>query len=72
MTRKVAPTKADLRFRLVFSLMGLLLMVLAVLYRGMPKGPAMVEIVGIASVFFGGTAIWSIRKLKKGEYRDGL
>ena len=72
MTNKFGPTKADLKFRLIFSLAGLAMMVGAVIYRGMPKGPAMFEIIGVASVFFGGTAIWTIRKLMKGEYSDGL
>ena len=69
---KYGPSKADLKFRLAFSVAGLAMMVGAIAYRGMPVGPAMFEILGIASVFFGGTAIWTIRKLIKGEYSDGL
>ena len=72
MTHKHAPTKADLKFRLAFSVAGLALMVGGVLCRGMPQGPAFFEVIGIASLFFGGTAIWTIRKLMKGEYSDGL
>ena len=37
---KHAPTKADLKFRLTFSLAGIALMVGGVFYRGMPQGPA--------------------------------
>jgi len=69
---KYAPTKSDLKFRLAFSLAGLAMMVGAVLYRGAPVGPAMFEILGISTVFFGGTAIWTIRKLIRKEYSDGL
>ncbi len=69
---KFAPTKADLKFRLGFSVAGLALMVGAVLFRGIPAGPAFVEVFGIATAFFGGTAVCTIRKLMKGEYSDGL
>ena len=69
---KHAPTKADLKFRLAFSLAGIALMVGGVFYRGMPQGPAFFEVIGIATAFFGGTAIWTIRKLMKGEFSDGL
>ncbi|QBF33659.1 hypothetical protein [Thalassococcus sp. S3] len=69
---KFGPSKSDLIFRLVFSLCGLAMMVGAILYRGMPKGPAMFEIIGIASVFFGGTAVWTIRKLIRKDYSDGV
>ena len=69
---KYAPTKADLKFRLAFSVAGLVMMVGAILYRGWPPGPAMIEILIIATAFFGGTAVWTIRKLTKGEYSDGL
>ncbi len=69
---KFSPTKADLKFRLAFSVAGLIMMIGAILYRGMPVGPAMFEILGIASVFFGGTAVWTVRKLIRKEYSDGL
>ena len=53
------PTRAELWFRLIFSLAGLGLMTVALVVRGVPNGPALVEVVGLAGVFFGGTAIWS-------------
>lgn len=69
---KFAPTKADLKFRLGFSVAGLALLTGAVLFRGIPAGPAFVEVFGISTAFFGGTAVWTIRKLMKGKYSDGL
>lgn len=59
---KFGPSRGELWFRLWFSLAGLMLMVFALLYRGM-GGIAWVEIVLIASAFFGGTALWAARKL---------
>lgn len=58
------PTRGELIFRLCFSLAGLVLMIAAILYRGI-SGIAALEIVGIAGAFFGGTAIWTIRQLLK-------
>lgn len=69
---KHAPTRSELKFRLAFSLAGLAMMVGAILYRGWPPGIAMAEVLVITTAFFGGTAIWTIRKLMKGEFSDGL
>ncbi|MFY9210154.1 MAG: hypothetical protein WAO69_03415 [Aestuariivita sp.] len=69
---KYAPTKGDLQFHLGFSLVGLALMCAGVFYRGLPSRPAMFEVIGVSTLFLGGTAIWTMRKLKKGEYSDGL
>ena len=62
---KFGPSRQEIVFRLRVSIAGLALLVAAVLYRGMPKGPAMFEVIGIAGVFFGGTLVWSILKLRK-------
>lgn len=59
---KFGPSRGELWFRFGFSLAGLTLMVVALVYRGM-GGIAWVEIVLIASAFFGGTAIWTARRL---------
>lgn len=72
MTNKYGPTRADLRFRLMFSIVGLALMVFALVYRGLPQGPAGWEAIGLAALFFGGTFIWTLRKLIKKDYPDGL
>ena len=67
---KYGPTRGELKFRLVASLFGLAFMLGALAYRGIPEGPAFVEVVGIASVFFGGTAIWTARRLIRRDHPD--
>ncbi len=57
------PTRNELWFRLVFSLAGLALLIAAVMIRGISNAAALVEVVGIAGLFFGGSAIWTARKL---------
>lgn len=59
------PTKNELWFRLLFSLGGLALLIVAVIVRGISNSAALVEVVGIAGAFFGGTAIWSALKLAR-------
>jgi hypothetical protein len=59
---KYGPSRGELWFRLAFSLGGLALMITAVTARGV-GGIAWVEVVGLASVFFGGTAVWTIIRL---------
>jgi hypothetical protein len=60
---RFGPTRGELKFRLAVSLAGVALMVFALFYRGVPEGPALVEVVGIAGLFFGGTAVWSAVRL---------
>lgn len=72
MTNKYGPTRADLKFRLIFSIFGLGLLVFAIAYRGWPQGPGGWEAIGLGAVFFGGTFLWTARKLIKGDYSDGL
>ena len=60
---KYGPTRAELKFRIVVSIFGLGFMLFAIWYRGIPDGPALVEVVGLASVFFGGPLILSVRRL---------
>lgn len=66
----IGPTRGELWFRLVFSLLGLGLVVVVVALRGMPTGPAFVEVFLIAGGFFGGTTVWSIAKLRKAKGDD--
>lgn len=61
---KYGPTRSEIRFRLWISVAGLAFLIFALAYRGIPTGPAMFEVVGIAGVFFGGTFIWSLWKLR--------
>lgn len=69
---KFGPTKADLMFRLIFAIAGLAMVGAAIAYRGLPTGPGGWEAIGIATVFFGGTLIWTLRKLFRKDYSDGL
>jgi hypothetical protein len=62
------PSRKELWFRLCFSLFGLALVVLTVVLRGISNAAALVEVVGIAGLFFGGTAVWTILKLRR--HRD--
>lgn len=57
------PTRNELWFRLGFSLVGLVLVMVTVMSRGISNAAALVEVVGIAGLFFGGTALWTARKL---------
>lgn len=59
---KFGPTRGEMWFRLCFSLAGLALMVFALVTRGF-GGIAWVEIVLIASAFFGGSAAWCAHRL---------
>ena len=58
--------------RRVHHAVGLVLLVSAIAYRGWPKGPGGWEAIGIATVFFGGTFVWTLIKLIRGDHPDGL
>ena len=60
---KYGPTRGEHLFRLVFSLFGLGAISVLIAMRGIPKGPGLVEVVGIAGAFFAGTLILSARAL---------
>jgi hypothetical protein len=60
---KFGPTRGELKFRIVVSILGLAFMGFAIWHRGIPDGPALVEVVGLAGVFFGGTLVLSVRRL---------
>jgi hypothetical protein len=66
---RFGPSRGELKFRLAVSCAGLCLMAAALFLRGVPTGPAFVEVVGIAGAFFGGTAVWSLWRLytKRGK-----
>ncbi len=63
------PPRSEWRFRLIFSLCGLAMLIGGLIYRwGEPLGPGAWEAILIAVVFFGGTTVYSTRKLmKRGE-----
>ena len=62
---RFGPTRGELRFRLAASIAGLALMLVALFHEGAPSGSAVVEIVGLAGAFFGGTALWSVWQLAR-------
>ncbi|NUB44884.1 hypothetical protein GEU84_010850 [Fertoebacter nigrum] len=62
---KFDPPRRELWLRLAISVAGLALLVTALALRGIPEGPAFVEVVGVAGAFFGGSAIWCGWKLWK-------
>lgn len=56
-------TRGELWFRVGVSLAGLGLVAVMLAVRGMPTGPGLVEALGIPLLLFGGTVVWSGRKL---------
>lgn len=69
---KFDPPRSELKFRLWVSIAGLLMLLGAVIYRGFPNSLAMFEVILIAGAFFGGTLVWTLRKLRKRDDADGL
>lgn len=65
---KYGPGRGELWFRLVFSLAGLALMLVAVRMHGV-RGLAWFEIVLMSVAFFGGTAVWAGWRLWQGRGR---
>lgn len=66
------PSKSELKFRMWFSLAGLVMLVGALVFRGLPMGPAMFEVVAIAGAFFGGSFFWTWRKLRRLKNGRGM
>jgi hypothetical protein len=60
---KFGPTRGEHLFRLIFSIFGLGCIGVLFAVHGVPRGPGLVEVVGIAGAFFGGTAVLSARAL---------
>lgn len=60
---KYGLTRGEHWIRLVISLGGLCLLVLLVALRGWPEGPGLVEVLGVAGLFFGGSAVMALRGL---------
>lgn len=57
------PSRGEVFFRIAVSVAGLAFLGFAIWSRGLPEGPALVEVVGLASVFFSGTLLLSVRRL---------
>lgn len=66
---RFGPTRGEWWFRLAVSALGLGLLAAALAIRGMPEGPGLIEVVGVAGLFFGGTALLAIRALWRGRPR---
>ena len=62
---KYGPTRGEYWIRLAISALGLCLLTAAIGLRGWPEGPGLVEVVGVAGLFFGGSAIMALRGLWK-------
>ena len=60
---KYGPTRGEHLFRLIFSIFGLGCIGVLFAVQGVPRGPGLVEVVGIAGAFFGGTFVLSARAL---------
>jgi xanthosine utilization system XapX-like protein len=65
---RFGPTRGELWVWLWVSAGGLGLMLFAVVSRGLPTGPALVEVVGIATLLFGYLAARSVKRLIRREH----
>jgi xanthosine utilization system XapX-like protein len=65
---RFGPTRGELWFWLWASLAGLGLMLVAVFARGLPSGPALAEVVGLASIVFGYLGLRSVKRLIRREH----
>lgn len=68
MAQKHGPTRGELFFRLGFSLVGLGLVAIALVMRGLPTGPGGWEAIGLGTAFFGGTFGWTLYKLIRRDH----
>jgi hypothetical protein len=65
---KYSPTRGELKFWLILSLTGLCLMVIVLVKRGIPTGPALFEVVALPSAFLGYLLIRSVKRLIRREH----
>ncbi|MFK7869138.1 MAG: hypothetical protein AB8B58_07860 [Roseobacter sp.] len=68
MKRHFGPSRTELKRRVAISSFGMLALVGAVGYRGWPPGFAMLEVLVIGGLFFGGTLLFSLRKLQRRDH----
>jgi hypothetical protein len=68
MSRKFGPSRGELWVRLWVGIGGLCLLAVALWVRGIPSGPALVEVVGLAGLVFGGTVLWAGWRLWKRDH----
>jgi hypothetical protein len=65
---RYGPTRGELWFWLWVSAGGLGLIGFALAYRGLPSGPALAEVVGIAGLVFGYLGARSVKRLIRREH----
>jgi hypothetical protein len=65
---RFGPTRGELWFWLWASIGGLALTVFALAYRGLPSGPALAEVVGLAGLVFGYLGLRSVKRLIRKEH----
>ena len=65
---RFGPTRGELWFWLWVSAGGLFLMLVSLFARGIPQGPAIAEVVGLASVVFGYLGGRSVKRLIRREH----
>ena len=65
---RFSPTRGELWFWLWVSAAGLGLLAVALLFRGLPSGPALAEVVGVASLVFGYLGGRSVKRLIRREH----
>lgn len=68
MRQHFGPTRGELMFRSVVSVFGLAFLGFLLWRRGVPDGPALIEVVGVALAFFGGTLALSVWRLVKRDH----
>jgi hypothetical protein len=70
MANRFGPTRGELWFRLVVSVGGLALVGVLVALHGIPSGPGLIEVLAIPLLLFGGTLVFSARKLIRRDHPD--
>jgi hypothetical protein len=65
---RFGPTRGELWVWLWISVAGLALMAFAVVYRGLPSGPALAEVVGLATLVFGYLGGRSVKRLIRRQH----
>ncbi|TAG25499.1 MAG: hypothetical protein EAZ40_05665 [Rhodobacterales bacterium] len=65
---RYGPTRGELWFWLWVSACGLALMAFALAFRGLPSGPALAEVVGVAGLVFGYLGLRSVKRLIRNEH----
>jgi len=65
---RFGPTRGELWFWLWVSIGGFGLLAVALFLRGIPQGPAIAEVVGLATVVFGYLGSRSVKRLIRREH----